>query len=220
MSLDFLNELLTEATDDAIDTTSGKKDAINNDKSDIKNGLKDDNSDANDVSSESDTGEEENSESPEDVDGAENTDDSTNDTSSDEVDIDSEDQDGELGTNEESVDELRKKNIIYDKFINVVKTYKNLENIFNKLLEADTSSINYSLFNMIKDKVNFNLSYLDKLMLDEEVFLVKSYAELLVIYNIYMTDIRVISNNLNYFIKANKELNTSNKKLLKRAKKS
>jgi len=220
MSLDFLNELLTEATDDAIDTTSGKKDAINNDKSDIKNGLKDDNSDANDVSSESDTGEEENSESPEDVDGTENTDDSTNDTSSDEVDIDSEDQDSELGTNEESVDELRKKNIIYDKFVNVVKTYKNLENIFNKLLEADTSSINYSLFNMIKDKVNFNLSYLDKLMLDEEVFLVKSYAELLVIYNIYMTDIRVISNNLNYFIKANKELNTSNKKLLKRAKKS
>lgn len=196
MTLDFLSELLYEASEDEVDTSS-KDIKPNNDAQDIKDTDKGNQDDTKDVKVDSETGEEDES-----ADDNTPSDDSSD--TGDDLDTDNP-TDNSVTPVVEDKDELRKKVNLYKRLEEVLITYQNLKRNFTAIVDSDINKENLYLFNLLREKVIGNIHALKDLMMDEHEYLNKPYKDLLAIYNIYMTDIRAISNTLRIYSSPNKK---------------
>lgn len=198
MALDFLSELLYEASEDEVDTST-KDVKPNNDAQDIKDTDKGNQDDAKDLKVDSETGDEESSE-----DNNTPSDDSSD--TGDDLDTDSDSSSDTSSTLPvEDKAELRKKVNLYKRLEEVLIAYQNLKRNFTAIVDSDINKENLYLFNLLREKVIGNIHALRDLMLDENEYLNKPYKDLLAIYNIYMTDIRAISNTLRIYSSPNKK---------------
>jgi hypothetical protein len=147
---------------------------------------------------------------PDENEGSENTDDAVaaDDDSSQEFDPDTDTPSPETPEDEET---QKKRVLLYDLFTQLQISYRNLLGIYTRLTDLDLPASNLYTIKLIKDKVQFNITSLDSLLIDVDFFTTKKYADLLAIYNTYMSDLRGINQNLQLFVKAN-NINADSKK--------
>lgn len=205
---DFLRGLLE--AEDEIDTSEPveKKSNASDDKDDsnkdIKNDSKDVSSDKDDFSDKGES--DDNSDDTEDesaTDDDSGSSDSTDgsDSSDSGLDGESDDIDSEKDDSQNII-EKRKKLNLYGLFSNMVVSFKNLDDAFEKIANLDLPPSNAKFIAEVKNKVIFDLEAVNELILDLNAFTVRTYAELLAIYKIYYSDLLNMSEVLKLFMKA------------------
>jgi hypothetical protein len=213
----FLKFLLEADGDtDTQDPKASDKDDSNKDITADKEDVSSDNSSSDDDSSNSDDDSSNDDsqydvEYPDENEGSENTDNAVaaDDDSSQEFDPDTDTPSPETPEDEET---QKKRVLLYDLFTQLQISYRNLLDIYTKLADLDLPASNLYTVKFIKDKIQFNITSLDSLLVDVEFFTTKKYADLLAIYNTYMSDLRGINTNLQLFVKANSINNQTKKK--------
>jgi cobalamin biosynthesis protein CobT len=198
MSALFLSTLLEEDENSADGGAKSSADLdLGTDKGDLK--------DQKDVKSDSDDSDEDNTNddnddvSDDDSSDLDNSDSSSPNDSSDDTEATDDDNDSEEDEevlNQKELEEQRKKLNRYNQLKSLVITYRNLDNIYEKLLKIDLPGNLPNTIRMFKDKIAYNRESLDNLLLDPVVFNNNTVSELTAIHNVYMSDLRAVAANL------------------------
>lgn len=204
MSLDLLSELLGnpepllhEAVSDS--TTESTTEPTDNEGEETNNDLEQDKTDV-----ESDK-EDTSSDNPDDS----SEDDSADDSSGTGDDDQSDSQDGnDTSTSapfedsaEAEAQNKEKKFALYTQLKDIRVSFKSTASMLETLLTSDLPDANLETVRFLRQRVGSNVESLDALLSNAKIASAKTYGDLLVLHNIYISDLTVIDVNLKAFIR-------------------
>ena len=90
---------------------------------------------------------------------------------------------------------------LYKQLKDVRVSFKSTATILEKLLTSDLPDSNLETVRILRNRVSANVESLDDLLSNAKIASSKTYEDLLVLHNIYLSDLSVLDTNLKAFIR-------------------
>lgn len=181
--------------DEVSEPTDSNKDDSNKD---IDADAKDSTADSDDVASDT----EDTSNSSDESDDSTDSDSSSSDEDTSTVaDDGGNDDSSTIAPPEEDEKDKEKKLLLYRSLREIRANFNSISDIYDTILSTDIPESNIPTIKLIRKKIGDNIAMLDELLSNSELIKAKTYAELQIIHNIYISDLNTIDKNLKAFYK-------------------
>lgn len=94
-----------------------------------------------------------------------------------------------------------KKLSLYKQLKDIRSSFKNTSSMLETLLTSDLPDANLETVRILRNRVTSNLEALDDLLSNSKIASSKTYEDLVVLHNIYLSDLSILDTNLKAFLR-------------------